>query len=152
MKSNKILFLVMFVAFVVIACQLFGAGKPENATPVATPPPTGGYPASDISGYPLPTAVNPSYPPSGVTGPTAPAAPSVLYPEAKDGDEVTWTRAYAMILNDEVAKVVQTHDLKVYLTLKDGRTLVATQPAIDQVLDVIQECGEKCKDILVASE
>ena len=48
--------------------------------------------------------------------------------------------------------VMQTHALKVYLTLKDGRTLLSIEPAIDEVMKVIQSCGDPCKNILVATE
>jgi len=57
-----------------------------------------------------------------------------------------------MIMNGEVERVVQTHALKVTLLLKDGRALVSVEPEIDGVLEVIKLCGEKCVDIVVATE
>jgi hypothetical protein len=57
-----------------------------------------------------------------------------------------------MILNGEVTQVMQTHELKVYLTLKDGRTLLAFEPQIDEVMKVIQSCGDPCSKILIATE
>jgi len=55
-------------------------------------------------------------------------------------------------MNGEVERVVQTHALKVTLLLKDGRALVSVEPEIDGVLEVIKLCGEKCVDIVVATE
>lgn len=77
---------------------------------------------------------------------------AVLYPDAKSGDQVAWEQAVAMILNGEVSEVMQTHSLKVTLTLKDGRVLHTVEPSIDDVFKVIQQCGEKCSNIMVATE
>jgi hypothetical protein len=57
-----------------------------------------------------------------------------------------------MILNGEVERVIQTHALKVTLLLKHGRALVTVEPEIDEVLEVIKLCDEKCVDIVVATE
>lgn len=89
-------------------------------------------------------------------GPAQVAAPpqnsSVLYPGPKDGEQVTWSQAYAMIMNGEVVKIAQSGELQVSLTLKDGRTLVTTEPGKDEVVSVVQRCGDICKDIQVVSE
>jgi hypothetical protein len=58
----------------------------------------------------------------------------------------------AMIQNGEVAKVVQTHERKLFVTLKDGRSFISWEPNFDDVLNIIQDCGEPCKDIAVATE
>ena len=101
----------------------------------------------------------PTQAPSGYPGPgaqpTAPAVlqnPEVLYPDLTDGSEVSWSQAAGMILNGEVAKVTQSQDLKVTLSLKDGRTLLTTEAQIDQVLRVVEMCGDKCKGIETATE
>ena len=82
----------------------------------------------------------------------APVPPVVLYPAYQDNDEVEWLYAQAMIMNGEVERVVQTHALKVTLFLKDGRALVTVEPDIDELLKVIKLCGEKCADIVIATE
>jgi len=51
-----------------------------------------------------------------------------------------------------VTKVMQTHDMKVYVTLEDGRTFVTVEPAIDDIIRLIEECGELCQDIKIATE
>lgn len=83
--------------------------------------------------------------------PTAPL-PAVLYPMIATGDEVSWHQAQALIKNDEVERISQTHELKVTLFLKDGRALITVEPVIDEVLRIIEQCGEGCSEIAVATE
>jgi hypothetical protein len=101
------------------------------------------YPAPESA----PTAQEP-YP-----APDRPAVSSgPLYPDSEDGEEVTWEMAQAMILNGEVKQVIQAHSLQVTLMLKDGRTLITTEPAIDDIFEVIELCGNPCQDITIATE
>jgi hypothetical protein len=65
---------------------------------------------------------------------------------------VSWEEAKALILGGQVRAVAQSHSLEVALTLKDGRQLITTEPEIDAIFRVIEECGEKCADISVATE
>ncbi len=152
MNFKKVLSLVLFVALVTVACQFAGLGGSVDKTP--GPESTTSYPPSEIPAYPYPVPTFPgeTYPSSDAYPNPIPAMPSILYPDAKDGDEVYWEQAVSMILNGEVTQVMQTHDLKAYLTLKDGRTLVTTQPGIDEVIKVIEKCGDKCKNIRIATE
>jgi hypothetical protein len=154
MNLWKVFSLVLTVALVMVACQFAGFGGSATKTPDLES--TAGYPPSEIPAYPYPVPTFLSepypYPPSDASPNLIPTLPSVLYPDAKDGDEVSWDQAVSMILNGEVSQVMQTHDLKAYLTLKDGRTLVTTQPGIDEVIKVIEKCGEKCKNIRIATE
>jgi hypothetical protein len=92
-----------------------------------------------------------AYPNSDLPTP-AENLPAVLYPDAKDGDIVTFRQIVAMIKNGEVTKVIQTHDLKVFATLKDGRVLSAVEPQIDDVINAIKTCGDPCKNIRIATE
>jgi hypothetical protein len=109
------------------------------------------YPLETFDPYLAPVDPYPSaYPAAGA--PLVPGQGAGLYPGAQDGAEVMWHQAVAMILNGEAAQVMQTHDLKVYVTLKDGRTLLAIEPEIDEVMRVIEICGDPCKDVLVATE
>ena len=78
--------------------------------------------------------------------------PAVLYPMIATGDEVSWHQAQALIKNDEVERISQTHELKVTLFLKDGRALITVEPVIDEVLRIIEQCGEGCSEIAVATE
>ncbi len=134
-----------WIALVVIiflaACQ--------SATPVATFSPqqtAAPYPPPQVT--PLPNVG--AYPALAVTESTGGA----MYPAPGSGgtDTISWDEAKSILLNGEVAEIVQLHSLEVKLTLKNGSMLSTTEPAIDDVFKVIDECGEKCADISVATE
>lgn len=161
MKTGKILIVTLAILFllalVVSACQSAAPASPSPTAAVtqAPLPPAETYPQP----YPLMT-IDPYLPPvdpypsayPALNAPLTPGQSAGLYPGAQDGAEVLWHQAVAMILYGEVVQVVQTHELKVYLTLKDGRTLLAIEPEIDQVMRVIETCGDPCKEILIATE
>ena len=139
MKTRLIITLILLFTAALAACQ--------SANPTVSP-------TQPSSGYPIPNQETPAggqevYPaPQEI--PTR--QPDVLYPGSKDGDQVTWDQAVSMIMNGEVKQITQTHALDVTLQLKDGRTLITAEPAIDDVIQVIQRCGEACKDIVIATE
>ncbi len=78
------------------------------------------------------------------------AQPNTLYPEAASGSEVSWPQAYGMLMNGEVSQVMQPNAEKFTLLLKDGRSLVAIQPAPGDVLAAIESCGATCTTIEVS--
>jgi hypothetical protein len=51
-----------------------------------------------------------------------------------------------------VRQAFQTHALEVRLYLKDGRSVVTTETRIDEVFQVIRDCGPPCADIMIATE
>jgi len=132
------------------ACQSAATATPTPTAAVtqaieqtAYPQP---YPLPTSDPYLAPAEQNPSaYPDPG-------AQSAGLYPGIQDGAEVMWEQAVSMIMYGEVAQVMQTHELKVYLTLKDGRTLVTVEPEIDEVNRIIKDCGDPCIDTLIATE
>jgi hypothetical protein len=166
-SRTNLLVCLTVLTLIASACQL-NVPAAATPTPVATTAPTSAAPAIPANAYPqpypdpyplLPTLdpyLAPALPYPGAypaqVAPPAPGEAAVLYPGVLDGAEVYWTQAVAMLQNGEVEQVMQTHDLKVYLTVKDGRTLFSFEPQIDEVLKVIQSCGDLCKNILVATE
>lgn len=140
MKTRLGLSLLLVVMVALAACS-----SPAPAPQQSTQPP------AQVQEETAAPATEEAYP-----GPQQAAAPatsaSVLYPGPKDGDDVTWSQAYAMIMNGEVVKISQGGELQVSLTLKDGRTLVTVEPGKDEVLSVVQRCGDVCKSIEVGSE
>jgi inhibitor of cysteine peptidase len=74
------------------------------------------------------------------------------YPSLVQGETISWEEAQALFLSGEVVQVVQLHSLQVTLTLKDGRQVVTLEPSIDEVLRLIEACGEPCADLMVATE
>ena len=150
MKSGWILSLLLLFVLTSSACQIGGFLSSPEATEEPQPP-NQGYPAPP-QGYPAPGQPYPYPYPGPYSAPPLLPNPEILYPDMDDGAEVIWFHAIAMLNNGEVTEVLQTHDLKVFITLKDGRTLVTVEPEIDTIFKEIENCGEKCKDIVVATE
>jgi hypothetical protein len=70
----------------------------------------------------------------------------------QSGTRVDWEEARELILSGEVETVTQLHSLEVRLRLEDGREVVTTEPSIDAVLKVVDECGEPCEGMTLATE
>jgi hypothetical protein len=145
MKSRQLITLLMLLVVVLSACQMGQPaateapgypGPAQGAPPVQAPASEGAYP----------------YPGQEIIAGATPMYPAILYPDAKDGDEIYWGMVMAMIQNGEVATVTQTHERQLFITLKDGRSFISWEPNVDDVLKVIQECGVPCKDIAVSTE
>jgi hypothetical protein len=65
---------------------------------------------------------------------------------------LTWSEAKQLILDGKVTQVTQAHSLVVALTFADGSTRTTVEPQIDEVIRVVKECGERCKNVVVATE
>ena len=157
MRTQKmfVFYLLMFVALIALsACtrETTTPTEPPKITEPAVKPTNSPYPVPSQDVFPLPsvTPIGP-YPPAEV-GPESTLASPVLYPDIKDGAEITWNQAIALLYNGEVSKVIQSSSLKVTLLLKDGRTLITTEPALDDVVKAIQTCGAPCQEIEVVTE
>lgn len=66
--------------------------------------------------------------------------------------DISWQTAQEMILGGQVTAMTQAHSLQVSLTLRDGRILHTVEPQIDDVIRVVEQCGESCRDIRIATE
>lgn len=101
--------------------------------------------------YPLETPLSGEqvYPPA-----EAAETPSEAYPGPGEDlpNSITWEGARALILSGQVAQASQLHDLTVTLTLADGRIFETVEPGIDDVFDIIEECGDPCSNVIVATE
>jgi len=143
MNLNKVLSIGLLFVFALSACQSTPSAPTQAppAAPTAYPGPAQGYPVPD-QGYPSPAQGYPAplqNPPSAYPGPQA-------------GGEIPWDQVQAKISSGEVTKVMQTHDLKIVLTLNDGTTLTTVEPQIDAIMQMIKQCGDPCKNILVSTE
>jgi hypothetical protein len=65
---------------------------------------------------------------------------------------ISWEDAQELIESGDVTAVTQLMSLEVRILLEDGSTVVTQQPAIDNVLEVIRECGQPCASIVFATE
>ncbi len=113
---------------------LAACGGAPAATPAATP-----------AAEPAPTPE--AAPESPLAAPESPLAG----PDA--GEEVIpWTEALALLQSGQVEFAAQSHSLDVMLTLEDGTIIMTREPAIDDLFRAIEECGEPCADIALATE
>ncbi len=65
---------------------------------------------------------------------------------------ISWQSAVDLVNGGFVDALFQTHDLSVELELKDGRSLMTVEPQIDAIMQIVDECGDVCGDIIVATE
>jgi heat shock protein HslJ len=70
-----------------------------------------------------------------------------------EGAEVVdWETAVSILNSGEVVEIFQTHSLDVTLTLADGRVIKTVEPAIDDIFTAVEDCGEPCSNVLLATE
>jgi hypothetical protein len=129
----------------------------KSATPMPTLAPLPTQPSvtteqasPTVESYPVPVAPLPtkeSYP-----APVAPTASSGNTAYPAPGDTVFWDQIPALLASGNVTQVTQLHSLEVLLVLKNGSTVKTVEPAIDDIFDAIEACGDPCKDIKVATE
>ncbi len=81
----------------------------------------------------------------GRTGPNCEFAPC-------PGDTPEWLAIKQAIYNCEVESTMQAHSLEVSAKLKNGGTLKAIEPSIDDIFTVAEEAQEKCGKIRMATE
>lgn len=141
MKILIRMMILILVALAASACQMDGA-PPQTAEPNAA------QPTEEV--LTVNPAAYPAYPVLPVEEVLAEG--EGLYPFLMDGDMITWAQTVTLIQSQQVTTVVQSHDLSLLVTLVDGRSLLAQQPEIDAILDVIRDCGDPCKNVSVASE
>jgi hypothetical protein len=144
MKST--LLIVVVFALLLAACQTATPTVSEAPIPVETQVET----PAPVDDTQEPSANEP-YPgvdePSGEDPDAAPA-----YPGPEQGTTpVEWDEATELILDGKVAQVTQYDSLMVILVLKDGKTVSTREPVIDEVFNVIEQCGDPCEDIEIPS-
>jgi hypothetical protein len=66
--------------------------------------------------------------------------------------EISLQTTQEMISDGQVTSVSQSHSLQVSLALTDGRVLHTVEPQIDEVLRVVNQCGERCRGVVVVTE
>ncbi len=162
MKSMTLILLI--VVLLITACQS------APSTPTSEPVVVTEEPAVVTEGPQEQIATEEPYPyppqpfvtaPSGDEGYPSPQGQTVEgfsgesaypVPGAEGATLVNWEEAQNLILKGEVAQVTQLHNLTVFLTLKDGNMVQTVEPNIDDVFDVVDQCGDPCSDIIIATE
>ena len=138
MKSA--LMIVIVFALLLAACQSAAPTETEAPAPVETLVLT----PAPAEPTPEPAGDEP-YP--GAQDNTDAAPP---YPGPEQGSTpVVWDEATKLILDGKVVQVTQYDNLIVILVLEDGQIVSTREPVIDEVFNLIKECGDPCKDIEV---
>jgi len=68
------------------------------------------------------------------------------------GVPTAWDRAKEAVLNCEAEGIFQTHAREVSVKLKNGGTITAIEPKIDDIFDVVKEAAPQCGTIRMATE
>jgi hypothetical protein len=66
--------------------------------------------------------------------------------------EIAWEQVPDLLATGEVETVFQTHALDVALQMKDGSQIATTEPGIDDIFRLVDECGDPCADLVLATE
>lgn len=103
-------------------------------------------PTSQAQAYPEPEQ---PYPPPELVLPVYNPYPG---PSEGESNYIDWSQAEALILSGEVSEVYQTNTLHITLVLTDGNIALSVEPEIDQVFDLVERCGDLCKDVIIETE
>jgi hypothetical protein len=63
-----------------------------------------------------------------------------------------WDTVKQAIENCEVESIMQAHNLEVTVVLKDGETVKAKEPEIDDIFDIVANHREECGEIIMMTE
>jgi hypothetical protein len=66
--------------------------------------------------------------------------------------EVEWETAVKILNSGDVEMVFQAHSLDVTLTMKNGSQIHTVEPQIDAIFAEIDQCGQPCSQIALATE
>jgi hypothetical protein len=72
--------------------------------------------------------------------------------EYLEDQDISWEKAQGLVLGCRAEKVFQTHALKVTVVLNNGVKLTATEPVIDDIMDIAVSAREKCGNIVIGTE
>ena len=140
MKPRVFLALLFVTAVLLSAC---GGSAVTTESPATTQ--EAAAPGNPTAAAEQPSAPSNPYPPAEAQKPAPGAA--ALYPDAADGQAISWAAVIAMTMNAEVKEIIVDANLNLTLMLKDGRSLTSTAPHLDEVDKLVAACGDVCKDL-----
>jgi hypothetical protein len=91
-----------------------------------------------------------SYDTSALSAKLAAQAPAWF--EAEVENDENWLAIKTAVAECRAESIMQTHSLRVSANLKDGTRLEATEPEIDDIIDLAIAAQEKCGSIPMATE
>jgi hypothetical protein len=68
------------------------------------------------------------------------------------GEEVEWELWVKILNQGDVVQVTQLHSLEVTLHLSDGCEITTVEPLIDDIFKEVEQCGEPCEGMTLATE
>ena len=66
--------------------------------------------------------------------------------------EIAWHDVPDLLATGEVETVFQTHALAVTFLMRDGSEIETTEPRIDDIFRLVDECGAPCVETALATE
>ncbi|MFH1457076.1 MAG: hypothetical protein ABIF17_03095, partial [Patescibacteria group bacterium] len=63
-----------------------------------------------------------------------------------------WNLIKQAVANCEIESIMQTHALEITAIFKDSRELMAQEPKIDDIFNIIDQYKDKCGEIRMATE
>ncbi|MDD5752952.1 MAG: hypothetical protein PHI45_02630 [Candidatus Pacebacteria bacterium] len=63
-----------------------------------------------------------------------------------------WNLIKQAVADCKIKSTMQTHSLEVTATFKDGKTITAQEPGIDDIFDIINQYKDKCGEIIMGTE
>ena len=66
--------------------------------------------------------------------------------------QVDWQAAIEILYAGRVTEIMQTHDLQVRLTLKDGSQITTVEPKMDAIFREVDRCGSVCDEVVLITE
>lgn len=150
---------IVTLAFLLTACQPAPA-TPTSEPAVATEAPAAATATPVEAAYPYPVEPQTtapggeeSYPaPQGQSVESTGGESAYPVPGSEQATIIRWEEAQDLLVEGRVVQVTQLHNLTVFLTLEDGSMVQTIEPNIDDVFEAIEQCGEACADIAVATE
>jgi hypothetical protein len=94
-----------------------------------------------------PVVVNNPYP-----GPAIEYVPYDPYPAPAQGEQIDWAKVPEILTSGNVAEVFQAYSLQVTIKMKDGSGYVVTEPAKNEIFNLLDQCGETCSGVKRISE
>lgn len=141
--------IAIFVALISLILSACRSASTPTQEPVATnPPPTEAVQAlSPTTESPATQEPSPAYP-----APTVEIVQYDPYPAPLEGETVEWSKIPDLLASGNVSEVRQLATLVIVITLKDGKVVLTTAPAKDEIFTLLDQCGEKCNSIRRLSE
>ncbi len=148
MQKQTLYITILSALFLIILSACRSSSPPTQEPVVTIPSPTEEIQVSSPTAEPPAVQeASPAYP-----APTVEHVPYNPYPAPIEGENMEWSKIPELLASGNVSEVRQLPTLEIIITLKDGRFVLTTAPAKDEIFTLLDQCGEKCNSIRRLSE